>query len=74
MDVLGVATGTEAGMASFEKAVYKWCEKVMTEVVAEWREDQDMLKISPEERKERRRSRRMDSGDRSPSLSSMSSF
>ncbi|KAF3907508.1 hypothetical protein AA313_de0201182 [Arthrobotrys entomopaga] len=68
MDVMGTVSGTEEGMRSFEKAVYKWCEKVLAEVVSEWKEDQVLLQMPAPERKEKRRSRRLGSPSASPSL------
>ncbi|KAK6355063.1 hypothetical protein TWF696_004189 [Orbilia brochopaga] len=67
MNVMGVATGTEDGMKSFEAAVFKWCEKVLGDVLAEWEEDQALLQMPAGQRKERRRSRRF-SPSTSPSL------
>ncbi|EWC46703.1 hypothetical protein DRE_03948 [Drechslerella stenobrocha 248] len=69
LNVMGVAMGTEEGMQSFEQAVYKWCDRVLGEVIAEWEEDRALLQMPATERKERRRSRRFGSPP-SPALGS----
>ncbi|KAF3922023.1 hypothetical protein ABW20_dc0106148 [Dactylellina cionopaga] len=68
VDVMGAVTGTEEGMKSFEKAIFRWCEKVLVEVVSEWKEDQALLQMPAPERKEKRRSRRFGSPSASPNL------
>ncbi|KAK6536744.1 hypothetical protein TWF281_000961 [Arthrobotrys megalospora] len=66
MDVMGAVNGTEEGMRSFEQAVFKWSEKVLAEVVSEWKDDQALLQMPAVERKEKRRSRRYGSPGGSP--------
>jgi len=61
MDVMGAVNGTESGMKSLESAVAKWCERLISEVKREWKEDE------AGERKERRRSRRTESSTSSAS-------
>ncbi|EPS44235.1 hypothetical protein H072_1788 [Dactylellina haptotyla CBS 200.50] len=70
MDVMGAVSGTEEGMRGFENAVYQWCEKVLAEVISEWKDDQALLQMPAPERKEKRRSRRFGSPSASPNLTS----